>query len=79
MPPKGGIYACAFHSYLFKRRPDSTLFTGSFSFYSLRDKDGTYSRAGLIITDNAVWSVWLFGLCLLLLSKLLRKIGHAGR
>lgn len=62
-----------------KRRPDSTLFTGSFSFYSLRDKGGTYSRTGLIITDNAVWSVWLFGLCLLLLSKLLRKIGHAGR
>lgn len=54
MPPKGGIYACAFHSYLYKRRLDSTLFTGSFSFYSLRDKDGTYSRAGLIITDNAV-------------------------
>ena len=67
------------HTFFYLALPFPILWGMDYLFYSLRDKGGTYSRAGLIITDNAVWSVWLFGLCLLLLSKLLRKVGHAGR
>lgn len=65
------------HTFFYLTLPFPVLWGMDYLFYTLRDKGGTYSRAGLIITDNAVWSAWLFGLCLLVLVKILRKVGHA--